>query len=198
MMALPSSRYGACEGRFDSTRAYTLYNAAGDVVEGGGVLPSDRVCELNDMTLGNCLAKAAEVDKTGLWYFAMVLKNSEQHVYSGTAAEASNGTGTRIVGIQSVSVWAGRVGRKRHEVARKRNDPPVSTHDRVRALHGEIQDLVCARTLTQSSEDPYRVPVSRGRVLNAFTDAMETFEALRSLPVNAPDRTDRRPCPPEE
>ena len=110
MMALPSSWYGACEGRFDSTRAYALYNAA-----------------------------------------------------------------------------------------RKRNDPQVSTHDRVRALHGKIQDLVCARTLTQSSgEDPYRVPVSCGRVLNAFSDAMETFEALRSLPVNAPDRTDRRPCPPEE
>ena len=53
MMALPSSRYGACDGKFDPTRPFTLNNSCGDVVQLDGVLPSERVLELNDVTLGN-------------------------------------------------------------------------------------------------------------------------------------------------
>ena len=65
----------------------------------------------------------------------------------------------------SVAVWAGKVGRKRHEVTRKRSEvATVSVADRMRALHGEIQDL------TQSDSADGRV-WSRGRVLNAWGEA---------------------------
>ena len=133
-----------------------------------------------------------------MWYFAMVLKSRDQHVYVGSAGEACNGSGARVEGVMSVAVWAGKVGRKRHEVTRKRSEvATVSVADRVRALHGEIQDLVCTRTLTQSDSADGRV-WSRGRVLNAWGEAMDRFECLAVLDANAPDRTDRRPIPRDE
>ena len=66
--------------------------------------------------------------------------------------------------------------------------------ERARALHGEIVDLVCTRGLTQTCSG---VRVNRANVLNAWDDALDSLERLKTIDANAPDRTDRRPTPRE-
>ena len=127
-----------------------------------------------------------------LWQWCVVTKSGDQHVYHATAEEASNGSGgARIEGVKSLAQWLGAVTRKPHSAKRAPKDAEDAI-DRARAIHGEIVEFVCARGLTQTSDG---VKKNRAGVLNAWDDALDALEGLRTLDANAPDRTDRRPTP---
>ena len=187
---------GGPAGVFDVTRSTRHWNCAGDeiTVEIPPLLENTLV-RLNTTAVGEAIHIAAShVDKAVVWQWCVVNKKGAQHVYHATAAQATNGTGGgRIEGVKSVYQWLGTVCRTPH--TRRARSPETSPLDRVRAMHGQIVELVCERTMTQVSSGG--VNVSRGRVLNLWDDALDAFEALRTLDENAPSRTDRRPTPRE-
>ena len=115
-------------------------------------------------------------------------------MYHATAEAASNGSGgARIEGVKSLAQWLGAVTRTPHVAKRAQRDTGDAL-DRARAVHGEIVEMVCARGLTQTSRG---VKVSRAVVLNAWDDALDALEALKTTDANAPNRLDRRPTPRE-
>ena len=181
---------------FDLAQPAHHWNSAGDeIVDDLPPLHEQFVIRLNITAVGEAVFIAAShADKSVVWHWCVVTKTGTQHVYHGTAAEASNGCGgARIDGVKSLAQWLGYVSRKPH-VAKRAPKDAEDAIDRARAIHGEIVELVCARGLTQTSSG---VKVNRARVLNAWDDALDSLEAMKILDTNAPDRTDRRPTPRE-
>ena len=187
---------GGPAGSFDVTRPARHWDCTGDEMKANlPTLHANLLVRLNTSAVGDAIFVAGcHADKTIVWQWCVVTKTGDQHVYHATAEEASNGSGgARIEGVKSLAQWLGAVSRKPHVAKRAPRDAEDAI-DRARALHGEIVEMVCARGLTQTSGG---VRKNRAGVLNAWDDALDALEGMRTLEANAPDRTDRRPTPRE-
>ena len=112
MMLLP----GLVHGTFNSAKAYTMYNCAGDPLtdERPDLVP-ERTISLNAVAAGEALESSALRDKDAQWPFAAVVKDGSQHVYVATPKEAANAKGNaRIEGLKSLATWLGTL-RKPHK-----------------------------------------------------------------------------------
>lgn len=183
---------GGPAGFFDVTRPARHWNCSGEeITENHPAVLEHLVVRLNAVAVGEAIFAASHAKYT-VWQWCVVTKSGDQHVYHATAEEASNGSGgARIEGVKSLAQWLGAVTRKPHSAKRAPKDAEDAI-DRARAIHGEIVEFVCARGLTQTSDG---VKKNRAGVLNAWDDALDALEGLRTLDANAPDRTDRRPTP---
>ena len=146
-------------------------------------LHANLLVRLNTSAVGDAIFVAGcHADKTIVWQWCVVTKTGDQHVYHATAEEASNGSGgARIEGVKSLAQWLGAVSRKPHVAKRAPRDAKDAI-DRARAIHGEIVEMVCARGLTQTSGG---VRKNRAGVLNAWDDALDALEGLRTLDANS-------------
>ena len=111
---------GGPAGRFDPAKPTKHWDCAGDEVT-SDITPLDEklFVRLNSTAVGEALYVAScHEDKDRVWQWCLVTKDMAQHVYHGTAEQASNPpggargpNGARIKGVKSVAQWLGVVGR---------------------------------------------------------------------------------------
>ena len=132
-------------GKFLHNMPYTVYHSSGEVQSNPSVPVTDRTISLNELAIGEAIAKAEHVANEAVWFFAVVLQDGSQHVYEGTPSQAANGMGfARIRGCKALNKWVEDVTRtaRRHPAGTVQDDhdgsvatPPIRSPVHVAENH---------------------------------------------------------------